>query len=107
MSIKARLIKIFTIIVFSFIPQISWASPAILEEIPSKWLLQDYLGQVATWFTSSSCSNGLLMMPASASADANNRFWSTVLSAKLSGKIMGVHYDNATCFISDFYLKGD
>ncbi|MDV6331295.1 hypothetical protein [Asticcacaulis sp. 201] len=86
---------------FSTIP----ARADSLESNPTAWLLQDYLdGAVYVYHTSSPCIDGKLFIPATGPADAKNRFWSLVLSAKMSNKIVGIYYNPTTCEINSFYL---
>lgn len=74
-----------------------------IQAIPTAWRLQNYVGgKVFVYFTGASCPSGNLVM--NGSADESNRFWSTVLSAKLSGKPMGVFYDPSSCGITSFYM---
>jgi len=90
----------------------SIATPAfadsVIEVVPTAWRLQDYLdGSVWTYFTGSPCSQGHLTLPASTPADSKNRYWSMIMSAKFSGKIVGVYYvnNNGSCIIQNFYLR--
>jgi len=77
--------------------------------VPSGWRLQNYMGGsgLVAWFTGSTCTNGLLSFSSTATADDRNRFFSAVLSAKLSGKSVGVFYETASgsCQITSFYLQ--
>ncbi|WP_145727903.1 hypothetical protein [Nitrospirillum viridazoti] len=93
---------------FLFFPAASYAASGFVEEVPTKWRLQDYIPHVVVWFTSASqCPNGQLNLPSTASADLIERFWSTVMTAKVTGKKIGVTYDSSSCTITDYYLKED
>ena len=77
-----------------------------IEAYPTAWRLQDYEDNtISIFFTGSPCTNGRLILPASVSADSKNRFWSTILSAKMANKIVGIFYNPTTCEITSFYLK--
>lgn len=88
-------------------------SPALAEShilaVPNNWLLQNYMNAsgVVSWFTGSSCNNGLITLPPSATDDDRNRFFSLILSAKISGKAVGVYYEtvSGSCQISSFYIQ--
>ena len=76
---------------------------------PASWRLQNYIGGsgLVAWFTGSSCTIGLISFSSGATNDDRNRFASMVLSAKLSGKSMGVFYEttSGSCQITSFYLQ--
>lgn len=81
----------------------------IIEAVPTAWRLENYVGAtgVAAWYTGSPCTTGALSFNSSATADDKNRFWSLVMTAKVSGKPIGVAYTNVSgsCQIVSFYLK--
>jgi hypothetical protein len=79
------------------------------EGSPAAWRLQDYPGgtpAVTVWYTGSSCSNGQLSFPSSATIDDQNRFWALVMAAKIAGQTVGIYYyvSGSTCFLNSFYL---
>lgn len=77
-----------------------------IEAVPTGWRLQDYGdGGVSAYYTGSTCPSGRITLPASALADTKNRFWTLVLSAKVTGKVVGIYYDPSTCNITSFYMK--
>ena len=84
------------------------ATPVTDTESPLNWRLADYVGgPVAVFYTgstASSCSQGVMQMPSTATADEINRFWSLILTAKTTGAKVGVIYDSVTCLISTFWL---
>lgn len=88
---------------------LSAAQAESLDAVPTAWRLENYVGAtgVAAWFTGSTCTNGGLGFNSSATADDKNRFWSLVMTAKVSGKPIGVIYTNisGSCQIASFYLK--
>lgn len=80
-----------------------------IEGSPAAWRLQDYPGQtpaVTAWFTGSSCTNGQLSFPSSASIDDQNRFWALIMAAKIAGQTVGVYYyvSGSACFLNSYYL---
>jgi len=79
-----------------------------IEAVPTGWLLQDYVGAgVWVYFTGSPCTSGNLSLPTTATSDEVNRFFSLIMSAKISGQAVGVYYtyNGNTCVINSFYLK--
>ena len=75
-----------------------------LEVVPSSVRMEDYLdGAINLWFTPSTCTNGHVYLPASAPADSKSRLWSLILTAKATGKVVGIFYDPASCVITHFY----
>lgn len=77
---------------------------SLVEAVPTAWRLQNYTGgQVTAWYTGSTCPQGQVAM--AGTADENNRFWSTIMSGKLTGKIVGVFYNPSTCIVTSFYLR--
>ncbi|MDV6331303.1 hypothetical protein [Asticcacaulis sp. 201] len=81
---------------------------SLVEAVPSKWRLQNYIGgNVRVYFTGSTCDYGNITMPASSTAEELNRFYSTVMTAKATSKTMGIYYiyDGSSCFVTSFYLK--
>ena len=84
-------------------------SSALIEAVPTNWRLQDYIdGNASLYFTGSPapCVNGnLVLVGGSAHGDSVNRLWSTIMTAKVSGKMVGIFYNPTTCQIQNFYLK--
>jgi hypothetical protein len=79
---------------------------ANVEEDVQNWRLQNYVSNtVSAYFTGSSCTYGMLTFPSTASADDKNRFWALVLTAKTTGKKVGVFYEttSGTCQITSYY----
>lgn len=79
-----------------------------IEAVPTAWRLQNYIGgPMVVYFTGSPCQNGQIWMPTSATSDEENRFYSMIMSAKISGKEVGVYYtyDGASCIVTSFYVK--
>jgi hypothetical protein len=85
----------------------AWAD-SVIYAVPTNWRLQNYIGTqgIVAWFTGSSCGNGALNLSSSSTSDERNRFWTLVLTAKVSGKAVGVYYETATgtCQITSFYM---
>ena len=74
------------------------------------WRLKNYPGNnVVAWYTESVCTAGRLAFDFNATNEDKNRFWSTVMAAKATGKKLFVFYnhDSATgaCTIYSFGLR--
>lgn len=89
---------------------ISVAGPALadvnIEGNPQNWRLQNYVpGMVNIYYSGSSCLNGMLTFPRDAPDADKNRFWSLVLTAKSTGKSIGIYYEtiNGRCNITSYY----
>jgi hypothetical protein len=83
------------------------SAPVTIEAVPRGWRMQDYAGSaLAVFFTGSSCVNGALTVPSSASEEEKIRFWNLIWNAKRSGQFIGIIYDNSTsnCNIQSFYI---
>jgi hypothetical protein len=84
------------------------AANVILDPVPTSWRLENYAGDnVVVYFTGSSCPSGMLTFGPNATLADKSRFWSLVMTAKVSGKRIGVVYDDATpgCQIVSFFFK--
>jgi hypothetical protein len=86
------------------------AGPAFagsIEEFPSGWRLQNYNSTyVVIFFTGATdCTMGSIRM--TGTTDDVNRFWSTVLSAKLANRKLGVIYSGSgsSCTVDSFYIQ--
>jgi hypothetical protein len=92
----------------SFLNTAAFADTEI-QAVPTNWRLQNYIGGsgVVAWFTGSTCTNGALNFPSSATADDKNRFFSLILSAKISSKTVGVYYETVSgnCQITSFFIQ--
>ena len=58
-------------------------------------------------FSPSTCEFGRLILAASATSTDKNWFWSTIMTAKSTGKVVGVAYDvvGTDCVVSNFYIQ--
>jgi hypothetical protein len=77
-----------------------------IQGSPASWRLQNYVGGlVSIYYSGSTCTNGLLNLPASSSADERNRLWSLVMTAKATGSTVGIFYETTSgnCNITSFY----
>jgi len=76
---------------------------------PSTWQLANYLGGDVTVFnTGATCIYGQMQMPSSlTSSDDRNRFWSMILTAKVTGRNVTVRYETTSglCRITNFYIE--
>lgn len=109
MIVVRRVLLLLTILLGA--PLIAMASSTQISEVPTNWRLENYpAGPVTIWFSSSTCTSGSLSLPANATASDINRFWSLILSAKLSGHKVFVYYENASaptsCPIISFGMDG-
>ncbi len=108
---KTKLLILFAAIGISFATQVYATELYMQPADVTKWRIQTYTGvgvdQLSMWFTGSNCTNGGLSFPSTVPAE-KNRFWSTVVAAKLSKKLMFISYlyDSAanTCVISSYAL---
>jgi hypothetical protein len=77
--------------------------------LPTGWRLQNYVSAsgLVAWFSGSTCTNGLLSFSPAATTEDRNRFYSLIVSAKISGKAVGVFYEttSGSCQITSFYLQ--
>lgn len=89
-----------------FASGIAQASLTQINAVPTTWKLENYSGSssVVLWYTGSSCANGQLVLPTAATVADHNRLFSTVQSAKVTGKQMFVIYETADCTITSFGL---
>ena len=83
------------------------AQADLIEAVPTGWRLQDYgPSGIGVYFTGSPCVSGVMAFP-SGTGFSPDRFWATVMTAKVTGRMIGVYYhvDNGSCVIDNFYLK--
>ncbi len=106
---RRRILSVVAGIILAFLSaQPSFADTEIVA-IPTAWRLQNYIGNqgLTAWFTGSTCTNGLLSFSATSTLDDRNRFFSLVLSAKISSKTISVFYETTSgyCQITSFYIQ--
>jgi hypothetical protein len=89
-----------------FFTAISYAEIKTVSDVPATWKLENYAGgNVVVWYSGATCENGLLQFQDIATSDDKNRFWSTILAAKVSNRPMFVTYDDSdACKIHSFGL---
>ena len=83
------------------------AQADLIEAVPTGWRLQDYgPSGVNIYFTGSPCQSGLISVPSSPDF-SKDRFWATIMTAKVTSRMVGVYYhvDGDSCVIDSFYLK--
>ena len=75
---------------------------------PTSWKLENYFGDaIVVFFSGSTCTNGRLTFPSSATVGDKNRFYSTVLTSRAAKTKMFVrYYDTTTCDIVSFGVAG-
>ena len=74
---------------------------------PAAWRLQNYTtDSIEVYYTPATCSTGRLILSGSMTVSDKDRFWSLVLSAKLTGRDVGVVYDmvSSDCVVQSFFL---
>ncbi|WNO10316.1 hypothetical protein [Teredinibacter sp. KSP-S5-2] len=99
---KVRLFLVFWLVLF--LSNFSQAAYPKVEVIPESWILENYVGDndnVKVWNSGSSCS-GKLQFPSNSTQGDIDRFWSTVLAAKLAGRKIFVYYIPGECNIKSF-----
>lgn len=75
--------------------------------VPTAWRLQVYVPNlVNTYFTGAPCPNGELAFDANATADDKNRYWSMIMTAKVSQQPVEVLFvqSGTKCYINSFLL---
>lgn len=94
---------------------IASSSPAladtVIEAYPTGWRLQNYSATtkratiVAVAYAGSTCIDGTLNFAASATEEDKNRFWSLILTAKVSNRQVGLFYETTSgaCNITSFW----
>ena len=89
----------------------AFAVDASLENVdPTPWRLQTYTSATydvpAVFFTQSLCTPSGVLNFASTNGSEKNRFWNTILVAKLAKKRMYISYDYnasaATCYVTSY-----
>jgi len=96
--------KILLVAVMLCMSHSAFAEIIAMEVVPTAWKLENYVGNnVVVWYSGTTCNNGLLQFTDQATIDDKNRFWATIMSAKVSGKKVFVRYDNTnSCKINSF-----
>lgn len=86
------------------------AAPALadtsIETVPNGWRLQNYVGgDLKIFFTGSPCGAGQLRL--AGTDEEKNRLWALILTAKASGKSVGIFYETSSgaCNITSFYMS--
>lgn len=77
-------------------------------EVPKNWHIENRLGNtVKAYFTGTNCVSGKLRLGASATDKDKDRFWFTVMAAKLSSREIIIYYDASLpdCQLTRFRLK--
>jgi hypothetical protein len=81
---------------------------SVVNAVPTTWKLESYGEKGAVlWFAGSTCVNGQLTLPGTATTTDHNRFYATVMAAKVSASKMFVYYDvvGANCVIVSYGLS--
>lgn len=84
------------------------ALAASFAEVPTNWQVINGMGNVINvYYTKTTCADGRLRLGANATDQDKNRFWSTIMAAKLSNNQVIVYYDPTLpdCQLTDFGLK--
>ncbi|MET0357344.1 MAG: hypothetical protein ABW044_11225 [Cellvibrio sp.] len=100
--------KFLLLLIIFPIGSATYADVVGIDAVPKDWKLENYIGgTVALWYTGSSCSNGSLQLPASATKEDKDRLWSLILAAKLANKKVSIRYDNTACTLVSYGLYLD
>lgn len=99
--------KLILMFALSAFPLMANANSIGMTANPSSWRLQNYIpGGVAVYYTGSPCTSGSLELNSTSQTDDKNRFYATVMAAKLSNRSMYVYYDSTNapyhCIINSF-----
>jgi hypothetical protein len=80
---------------------------AELSGVPTSWKIENYIpSNVTLWFTGSSCGNGVLNMPVTATEDDKSRLFAAIMNAKVAGLPVYITYEPAlNCQIQSFALS--
>lgn len=85
------------------------AQASQIYESPASWRLENYITSgVTIYFTSApECTNGQLIFGSTVTDVMQDRLWSLVLTAKSTGKKVGIFYSvaNNICYIASFYIQ--
>lgn len=119
-----RELRVLAVVLF-FPTVASATTPTFWEQVPTTWQLQNYVSGttpfgVHAWstgvrgtdsnFCGGSTGGGHLFFPTGTSEAMQDRFWSIVTTAKLTGRTVFVTYDatvgSACGTILDFGLRG-
>ena len=101
-----RTISKFSLVMLAVLVPTAAFADANIEAVPTAWRLQNYTGSnMNVFYAGSPCIYGSLVLGASVSADDKNRFWSLILTAKATGKTVGIFYETTSgaCNITSFY----
>ncbi len=75
-------------------PFTSNAADEQITGVPTNWILENSNGNtVNAYNTGTSCLSGRLRLHAGVTEEDKNRFWSTIMVAKVAGKSVTVWYD--------------
>ena len=111
-NMKKRLLACIFGLVCSTSASAAVTALSLVNVDPTPWRLQTYTNnaeQIAVWFTGSLCGSNQLLVLTSPVASDRNRFWNTVLAAKLAKQRMLITYDHdsvaQTCTIASYALE--
>lgn len=104
--------KMFTVLLGPLLAStgIAHAQNINIEEVPTSWRMENYPNNdIVAWIYSLAAApcNSKIEFAQNATTDDRNRFWSLVLSAKLSGRAVGLYVspENGACRIWSFYIQ--
>jgi len=87
--------KIAWIVISLSFFSISQAAQVSITAIPTEWILENEAGgYINAYYTGTSCPSGRLLLDGSITEQDKNRFWSTIMTAKVSGMSVTVWYDS-------------
>ena len=109
---KGLVRSLFAIVSVAVILLSGHAYAASVTAVPTAWRLQNYVvgndpNGVATFYTGSSCASGQLLFRPDVNIAVVDRYWSLVMSAKISRQLVTVFYtvEGSDCRIDSFLLQ--
>lgn len=105
-SAKAFFGVILAALFFQF--PVAFAAQAGFVGVPTMWRLESYSEKsVVLWFTPSKCTDGKITLPSTTSTVEYNRFYATMMAAKIAKAPVYIYYDDAVdgCPVISYGLR--
>jgi len=81
------------------------SAEVLMEGDPANWRVQNYVpNSVVTYITGSPCQYGQLTYPPNATTEDKDRYFAMILTARSTGRRVGIFYESSNCQIQSFYL---
>ena len=100
--------KIVTAVFLLSCFSLAQATEVAVTAVPTEWVIENSMGGfINAYNTGTSCPGGRLRLHTDVTEGDKNRFWSTIMAAKLSNKSVTVWYDPnlADCQLMRFRLN--